>query len=177
MSETFAGFRALGFNVLFSLLAVFVIHSGFALVAGFKPWYSPLFDPFFRLQISKIHRVKHGSDTGVFDTEGRFVPQRFEELWYKWKRSAGKEGQEHKDDHDYLTLREVYDMTQGMWNALDFYGWYAAKFEWFTTWLLCADEKGRLHKESVRGVYDGSLFYKMEEQQKQRRRYKARKNN
>ncbi|KAI1463598.1 uncharacterized protein F4812DRAFT_468504 [Daldinia caldariorum] len=31
-------------------------------------------DPFFRVFLADVHRAKHGSDTGAFDAEGRFVP-------------------------------------------------------------------------------------------------------
>jgi hypothetical protein len=34
---------------------------------------------------------------------------------------------------------------------------FAAKFEWFTTWLLAADERGILTKEAVRGALDWLL--------------------
>ena len=54
------------------------------------------------------------------------------------------------------------EMTQGTFEANDFFGWFAGKFEWGTTWLLTANEEGLVTKEAVRSVYDGSLFYKME---------------
>jgi peroxygenase len=38
---------------------------------------------------------------------------------------------------------------------------FAAKFEWSVLYLLCARD-GLLHKEDVRGAYDGSLFYRIE---------------
>eukprot|EP00624_Nannochloropsis_granulata_P003280 evm.model.NODE_26691_length_15112_cov_35.009068.2 len=53
-------------------------------------------------------------------------------------------------------------MTQSTFEVNDFFGWFAGKFEWFTLWLLTADDKGLVTKEAVRSVYDGSLFYKME---------------
>ena len=54
------------------------------------------------------------------------------------------------------------EMTQTTFEVNDFFGWFAGKFEWFTLWLLAADENGLVTKEAVRSVYDGSLFYKME---------------
>lgn len=41
-------------------------------------------------------------------------------------------------------------------------GRFAGKFEWYTSWLLAADQDGMLRKEAVRGIYDGSLFYLLE---------------
>lgn len=38
-------------------------------------------DPFFRIYVDHIHKGKHGSDSGVFDSYGRFNPCRFEDIW------------------------------------------------------------------------------------------------
>lgn len=40
----------------------------------------------------------------------------------------------------------------------------AAYSEWKILHYLCKDERGMLHKDTVRGVYDGSLFEKMAEE-------------
>ena len=97
--DTWRGFRDLGFNLLFCFLATIVVHAtlslptrsvGRALVVALQALtlisrlaisYIP--DPFFRIYIETIHADKHGSDSGVFDTEGRFVPCKFEDMWTK----------------------------------------------------------------------------------------------
>lgn len=65
MWETYSGFRSLGFNMILSSLAVPVIHPCFSLVTC-----PNFFDPFLRIYTHNIHKAKHGSDTGVYDTEG-----------------------------------------------------------------------------------------------------------
>lgn len=70
--DTFRGFRALGFNLVLCAFAVVIIHANFSYPTcpGLLP------DPFFRLYVDNIHKAKHGSDTGTYDNEGRFVPQK-----------------------------------------------------------------------------------------------------
>lgn len=40
----------------------------------------------------------------------------------------------------------------------------ASYAEWMTLYVLCKDIRGFLHKETIRAVYDGSLFHKMEKE-------------
>jgi hypothetical protein len=42
---------------------------------------------------------------------------------------------------------------------MDPFGWSAATLEWLATYLLLWPEDGRMKKEEVYGVYDGSAFY------------------
>jgi hypothetical protein len=51
--------------------------------------------------VSRIHRTKHGSDSGVYDTEGRFIPQRFEDLFSKFDVN-GKGGLDFDDIQDMV---------------------------------------------------------------------------
>jgi hypothetical protein len=112
--DTYIGFRRLGFNFLISFIAILVIHINFsyATCSGWMP------DPFFRLFLNNAHKTKHGSDTGTFDNEGRFIPQRFEDIFTKYA-----------DGRDYLTLSDLSNMLKGQRINLDPIGWAGAVFE------------------------------------------------
>ncbi|KAI0172573.1 Caleosin-domain-containing protein [Hypoxylon sp. FL1284] len=142
--DTFEGFRRLGFGMMMSLLSVLIIHANFSYptVSGWLP------DPFFRVHLANVHKDKHGSDTGTYDSEGRFVPQRFEDVLAKY--AAGR---------DYLTVWDVLDLLKGQRCILDPIGWFGAFFEWLATYLLLWPADGRMMKEDIRGIYDGSIFY------------------
>ena len=47
--------------------------------------------------------------------------------------------------------------------AVDPAGWSFAAMEWWTTWLLLQRD-GRLWKEDLRSIYDGTLFWRMREE-------------
>lgn len=108
-------------------------------------------DPFFSIILVNIHNCKHGSDSEVYDTEGRFVHVKFEELWSKYS-SAG----------DVMTWQEGVAMTEAARNVGDVFGGIAAKLEWGFFWILVQKNGGRVGKEDVRRQYDGSLFYDIE---------------
>jgi peroxygenase len=93
---------------------VFIIHGNFSYptVSGILP------DPFFRVYLERVHKDKHGSDTGTYDTEGRFVPQNFENIFAKY--AGGR---------DYLTLWDVWDVMKGQRCIADPIGWGGAFFE------------------------------------------------
>ena len=54
--NTYTGFRDLGFNILFSLLAVLIINLNFSYPTRLAHSYIP--DPFFRVYVSSIHKAK-----------------------------------------------------------------------------------------------------------------------
>lgn len=82
---------------------------------GLRSWIQ---DPFFRIHIDKIHKTKHGSDSGSYDTEGRFIPQKFEDAFSKY--ANGK---------DHMTWPDIKSMMKGQRLLMDPFGWSAAFFE------------------------------------------------
>lgn len=112
--DTFRGFHRLSFGIILSLVAVFIIHGNFSYptVSGWLP------DPFFRVYLANVHKDKHGSDTGSYDTEGRFMPQRFEDMFAKYG-----------EGRDYLAIWDVLDLLKGQRCIMDPVGWFGAFFE------------------------------------------------
>lgn len=151
--ETYQGFRALGYSPTISVLAAIVINGSFS-YPTYDGWIP---DPRFPIYLDKVHRTKHGSDTEVYDTEGRFVPSKFEEIFNKYARTRP----------DAMTYDEIIRMTDALRNVNDPYGWSAAKLEWGFTFWLVKDDQGFASKEKIRGVYDGSFFDQVEKEIKQ----------
>ncbi|KAF9184226.1 hypothetical protein BGZ51_003471 [Haplosporangium sp. Z 767] len=152
--DTYWGFRAIGFNILLSLFAAYVIHGGLS----YPTCPSWLPDPFFRIWVRRIHKDKHGSDSGTYDTEGRFVPQHFEDVFSKY----APEGQ------DGLTWYDVCQLLKGQRVIMDPIGWFSAFLEWSFTYMLLWPEDGVMRKDDIRRVYDGSIFFELAEKKKQK---------
>lgn len=148
--DTYFGCRAWGWAFPLAVLAMVIIHGALSYLTlpGFLP------DPFFRIYLNKIHKDKHGSDSGAYDTEGRFRAQNFEDVFAKYDK--GNKGG--------LTTGDIWRMLSGQRVAVDPFGWTAAALEWYALYLLVWPEDGILRKEEARKSYDGSLFqYKADE--------------
>lgn len=159
--ETFRGFHAIGFNWLLSAVAVMVIHCTFAaatapsLFAFLKglPKGGPVY-------VSRLDRGLHGSHSGTYDTEGRFIPAKFEDIFSKFgdARLGG------------IRWRGVLQMLWRQRSIFDPVGMTAAFLEWGGLYWVAADhEEGVLYKEDVRAMFDGTLWEKLAQRTAARR--------
>ncbi|XP_074324727.1 putative peroxygenase 4 [Apium graveolens] len=142
--ETFRGFREIGCGLLLSSVAAVFINLGLSAKTRTGKFPSLLFP----IEIKNITKAKHGSDSGVYDKEGRFVNSKFEEMFAKHAHT----------NSSALTSDEVMALLKSNREPKDYKGWLAAYTEWKILYILCKDENGLLLKDKVRGVYDGSLF-------------------
>ncbi|XP_066322545.1 probable peroxygenase 4 [Miscanthus floridulus] len=108
------------------------------------------------IYIENIQKGKHGSDTGAYDAQGRFVPAKFDEIFTKHAKTVP----------NALTKDELDEMLKDNQEKNDFAGWLAAKSEWEMLYKVAKDKDGRLPKDTVRAVYDGTLFYQLAAQGK-----------
>ncbi|MFS7899466.1 putative plant seed peroxygenase [Helianthus anomalus] len=88
--------------------------------------------------------AKHGSDSGVYDEHGRFVNSKFEEIFHKYARTHP----------DALTSDEMSSSKETENPKI-------TEDEWKILYYLAKDKDGLLKKDTIRSVYDGSLFEKM----------------
>nr|GMD60205.1 probable peroxygenase 5 [Ipomoea batatas] len=85
-------------------------------------WPSPLFP----IVVKNIKHGKHGSDTGAYDSEGKFVPSKFEEIFKKHARI----------DPNALTSAEVDELLRDNREPKDYLGCLLDYFGWdFHLWF------------------------------------------
>ncbi|KAI4975796.1 hypothetical protein ZWY2020_049403 [Hordeum vulgare] len=162
-SETYQGLRAIGCGVVVSAAGAAFINAFLApttVPANVKP---PAFK--FPIYVKTIQQGKHGSDTDVYDTNGSFVPEKFEEIFKKHAHTRP----------DALTSKELGEMLKANRDPKDFKGRVGAFGEWRLLYALCKDKDGFLHKETVKAVYDGSVFEKLEREKKEAKEFAKKK--
>ncbi|WP_437722785.1 caleosin family protein [Sorangium sp. So ce861] len=153
LRETYEGLRALGIGRVLSAWFALVINGALGLPT------SRSFVPTLSITLENIHRAKHASDTGVYDKDGRFDPQKFDELFARWD----------KDRDGALNARELVARTLGDRDLFDVFGFLASAGEWAVLYAL-AGEGGKLTREQLRRMYDGTLFYELEREKQAARR-------
>ncbi|KAL2347745.1 hypothetical protein Fmac_001745 [Flemingia macrophylla] len=142
--ETFQGLREIGTGILLSVGGAAFIN--LLLSQRTRPGKFPSL--LLPIEIKNIQLGKHGSDSGSYDTEGRFVPSKFEEIFTK-----------HAHTHpNALTYDELKEMVKANREPKDLNGRIGSLAEWNLLYKLAKDKNGLLQKETIRGVYDGSLF-------------------
>lgn len=88
------GFYAMGFGIILSILAMFIIHGPFSyptLPYDGSRWWHYLPDPRMRIYIANIHRCKHGSDTDSYDRRGDLNKDKFEDIIRTYSSAAGRD--------------------------------------------------------------------------------------
>ncbi|KAK5200269.1 hypothetical protein LTR99_009067 [Exophiala xenobiotica] len=149
--DVYTGFRELGFSIIFSIGSLLIpIFFSYPTTLG----HSWLPDPWLRIYVGSIHKAKHGSDTGVFDLDGHFHQDRFDAMFDHWDEDAC----------GALSADQMWRMWKKNRCAADVAGWCFAFMELWTTWLLLQRD-GRVWKDDLKGCYDGTLFWKISEEQ------------
>ncbi|KAF5599989.1 hypothetical protein FPANT_2866 [Fusarium pseudoanthophilum] len=147
--DVYYGFRELGFGLFFSIGSLLIpIFFSYPTRLG----HSWLPDPLFRIYVNDIHKAKHGSDTGIFDFDGNFSPERFEQMFQRFDTS-GNGG---------LTAEDLWRLWAKDRCAADPAGWTFAFMEWWTTYVLL-QEDGVVKRDDLRACYDGSLFWRIKD--------------
>ncbi|KAF1889684.1 hypothetical protein Lal_00025012 [Lupinus albus] len=108
--------------------------------------------PLLPIEIQNIQLGKHGSDSGTYNTEGGFVSSKFEEIFSKHA----------KKNPNALTYDELLEFVKSNRVPKDYKGWLASYVEWKILHVAAKEKDGTLTKETIRGVYDGSLFQQLE---------------
>lgn len=159
--DLYTGFRELGFRVPTAFFNAFCICILFSYPSQ-ASWYP---DWAFRIRVDGIHRAKHGSDTGVFTRRGEFNPMNFDDIFADYADPP---------DHDSLTLSQIIRLVTCNTDRLDPFGWVASFFHWIGLYILIGPEDGRIKREDVSALYNGTLFERIAQQVRRRREARVR---
>lgn len=139
--DTYLGFYAIGFGVILSTLAVFIIHSSFAyptqpVTGSWRDWIP---DPTFKIHIANIHKDKH-TDSGSFDKKGNLRHHKIEQNLKEFSTKLGR---------DAFSFHDMAALIYGRYNLLDFYGTTAMVLEWAATYYLVWPKSHYVTKDQI----------------------------
>jgi peroxygenase len=143
--EDYRGLRALGIDP--------VSASAFATAINAALGTSTVGYPSLTISIHGIANAVHGSDSGIYDSQGDFVPAAFDALFDDWDRN-GSDGLDPVE----LAARAIDDADLG-----DVFGVTASAAEFGLLYAVAAED-GELTRDRMRAFYDGTLFYDLAEE-------------
>ncbi|KAH8826017.1 Caleosin [Flagelloscypha sp. PMI_526] len=146
--ETFTGMRQLNAGLAFSAFTAAGIHLTLSWFT--QPTILP--DPLFRINVEGAERMIHGSDTGIYDKAGKFSLERFNGILNMFTAPP----------HTHIKFWEIVKMLNADRNPFDLFGVLGAMAEWFTVCtLLPKDGVEGIKREDIKGIYDGTIFYRI----------------
>lgn len=157
VTETTKGLMAIGLpgGRVAAWVAAQAIHAGLPKTHGGGTWWRRT-----TIDTSIIHKGVHGSDTGAYDEDGKFVHEKFLAIF--------KHDVDGNDAIDSKELKAFYAANKTADGAL------ASKAE-FTILMLVAGEVNEtsglkeLSRDTLQSLYDGSLFHKLEKKEQEKK--------
>lgn len=143
--ETYDGCRAIGCNVAVSAAAAVVINGtmGWPTARGWLPT--------MNIDVARIQRAMHGSDTRLYNENGDFDDAAFDTFFARYD----------KDGDGCWSVREFLERTRAQRNVFDLFGQTATVLEFGILYYLVGRD-GRISHDKLLKVYDGSLFTDLE---------------
>ena len=142
LRETTTSLGDLGLAPVLAYPAAMAIHAAMATPSSGHPSLT--------IDLSGIEAGIHGSDSGLYGNDGEFIPERFDAWFQKWDRDA----------NGALDGAELANRLYQESDLLDVFGVFASGGEYAVLYLVAA-ESGKISKERMLALYDGSLFYRL----------------
>ncbi len=143
--ETYTGCRAIGCNIPVSAAAAMVINGAMGWPTS-RGWL-----PTLNINVERIQRAMHGSDTRLYNERGDFDAAAFDEFFARYD----------KDNDGCWSIGEFLERTRAQRNVFDIFGQTATMLEFGILYYLVGHD-GRISRDNLRKVYDGSLFIDLE---------------
>lgn len=157
ISETKEGLDAIGFPRGTSWLAANAIHVGLPKTHGGGSWWQ-----LNVIDTSIINKGIHGSDSGAYGSDGSYLEDKLQAMFENYDAN----------DDQALDTEEFKAFHEGQYS--DWSGSLASKAEWSALMMVAGEmneDTGlkQLTRETIAGMFDGELFYQLEERESARR--------
>ncbi|MFT4976971.1 MAG: peroxygenase [Myxococcota bacterium] len=154
-TETYTRCRALGFSTVTSSGLASAINLALGSTTGGSTW---------TINLDNIEAGIHGSDTGIYDADGDFVPSAFEAIFSRY--DADGDDAISDTEIDALYSGQFTDLTGSLASKAEFGLLFDIAGEEREVELPCSwfcdtytDTEVVLTRATMTAFYDGSLFY------------------